>query len=155
MYVLDTSALIAHWYEEPGYDKAGLILECETYCSVLTLMEFLSVMRTRKLTESERERTVIFYEELLDGWLDVDRKIVSAADMLRSRSSPRIPGIDAAIAATAFTHNAVLVHADSHFNALPAELLKTIDIRDPSVSIGTHAVVRERREPYRTGRKRR
>jgi len=43
---------------------------------------------------------------------------------LRECATDRLPTIDSLIAATAAAHNAVLVHRDPHFTAIPAEMLK-------------------------------
>jgi len=128
-HVLDTSALLAHWREEPGYQTVDRLLESTAggvFISAITWLEFQ--LRLRELIPAERTRREVLdlYGELLAEALPVTREVASAAFDLRQRVSQRIPDGDALIAATAKLMGAVLVHRDPHMEAIPTQLVKQI-----------------------------
>ncbi len=133
-HVLDTSAILAHYFEEPGAEEVETIWQdadsCPAIC-VLTIPE----LRTRLLEETgdsnEVERVMELYVDLLSLNLSVDKSVAERATELRSQSPNRIPLVDACIAACASWNGAVLVHRDPHMDELPAEV-KRIRLPDRS-----------------------
>ena len=61
---------------------------------------------------------------LVSELIPVSLPIVLKSIELRRAATARLPHVDALIAATAAHRNAVLVHRDPHFSAIPAPWLK-------------------------------
>lgn len=128
-HVLDTSALLAHFREEPGCDVVEQLLEGnagDVYVSAITWLEFQ--LRLRELIPLERARNEVLaiYDELLEGALPVTREVAQVAFDLRLQATQRIPNGDALIAATAKLVDATLVHRDPHLGAIPVKLVPQI-----------------------------
>lgn len=73
--------------------------------------------------ESELSEIVENYRSLLDQIVPVDENVAFRATTLRQGTWPRLPGVDAIIAATASVQGAVLVHRDAHFLSISDDLL--------------------------------
>lgn len=125
-HLLDSSALLALYFQEPGWDRVANLLNDErstTGLSVLTTMEFWSRLRAVGAESAFQPA----WSKIVDTILDqrpVTMPVVMEALRLRQAASARLPTVDALIAATAAVHGAVLVHRDPHFAAIPTELLK-------------------------------
>lgn len=125
-HLLDTSAWLAHLFQEPGYEQvADLLIDPDNRVgvSVLSLVEVHARMRHVGV-ERRFEEIVGQYQELFAQFLPVDDRIALRATALRQASTARIPAIDALIAATTAHHNAILVHRDPHFGALPESVTR-------------------------------
>ena len=128
-HVLDTSAILAHYFDEPGAE----ILD-ELWSSPANRAAISSVtaaeLRGRLLREStdavETESAVDSYLNDLTVCLPVDRALAELAWQLRLASPGRLPLVDAIIAATARSVGAILVHKDPHLSQIPAGLLEQI-----------------------------
>jgi len=128
-YVLDTSALLAHYRQEPGHDLVERLLEehpHEVYVSSITWLEFHVRLKELIPNQNARAEVLAIYDELLAEALPVSRETARAAFDLREQLPRRIPNADALIAATAKLKGATLVHRDPHLAAIPERLVKQI-----------------------------
>lgn len=128
-YVLDTSALLAHYREEPGHDLVERLLDehpDDVYVSTITWLEFHLRLKELIPNQNAREEVLAIYDELLADALSVTREVARAAFDLRQQLPKRIPNGDALIAATAKLKGATLVHSDPHLAAIPEKLVKQI-----------------------------
>lgn len=131
-HLLDTSAWLAHLFGEPGVEEVNLIFDdaqSEVFVSVLSLPEMYG--RLKALDRQDQWPLVRdTYAELFARVLPVDESIAAAAIEFRSRAQPRLPTIDALIAATAHVHGLILVHRDLHLAAIPAKSLSQLILPD-------------------------
>lgn len=120
-HVLDTSAWLAHLFQEPGYEQVSkLLLEPgnRVGVSVLSLIEVHARMRHLNI-ERRFDDVVAQYRDVFAQLIPVDEAITLRAVALRQSAAARVPAIDTLIAATAAHHSAALVHRDPHLAALP------------------------------------
>ena len=123
MYVLDTSALLAHYLVEEGADFIDSILQRdEVYVAAVTWLE----LRVKLKGEPDAENSARMYEDAVAGTIPITREIAARAFELRERTSTRLPSLDALIAASAATKGYQLIHKDSHFLTIPATFLKQL-----------------------------
>lgn len=125
-YLLDSSAVLAFYFGEPGGKRVREILSEDqsiVRLSVLTMAEFWSRLRAegsaQAFTEDWRQ-----ISELMTEIEPVSMAVVRRSLDLREATPSRLPQVDALIAATAALHNAVLVHCDPHFQSIPVSSLK-------------------------------
>ncbi len=111
-FVLDTSALLAHYREEPGYALVQRILEDET--AEISIVAVSIAEMARKLVNL--------------GIVPIDTALSVRAFELGYACTSRIPLVDAFIAAGASLIDATLIHRDAHFNEIPGDLLKQEDL---------------------------
>lgn len=126
MIVLDTSALLAFYFGEPGEGRVGALLGdagARVCISALTVGEFWSRFRSRGV-EARFDEEWGRVRELLGEIIPVSAEIVLISCALRSATRERLPYIDALIAATAVVRGATLAHRDAHFESIPAGLLR-------------------------------
>jgi predicted nucleic acid-binding protein len=126
-YVLDTSALLAHFLGEPGWETVERLLEKEAdtvFINAVAWLEFQVRLKEVAPDKTKRERALQIYVELLAGALPVTRETAAAAFELRQAAASRLPNSDALIAATARLKGATLVHRDPHLAAIPSRLLR-------------------------------
>lgn len=124
--LLDSSALLAGFFGEPGAERvSGILSDAGTpvAVSVLAAAEFWSRLRAvgaeNRFDDEWRHLT-----EIVSEIIPISLPIVLRAIELRRAATARLPYIDALIAATAADHGAVLIHRDAHFAAIPAHLLR-------------------------------
>ncbi len=120
-HLLDTSAWLAHVFDEPGAEQVTRLFEDPEIVvgvSVLSLLETHGRFRA-KGRGAEYQVMLETYRRLFDRILPVDEAIVLRAMSLRQTAPTRVPTIDTLIAATAAHHAAALVHRDPHLAALP------------------------------------
>jgi predicted nucleic acid-binding protein len=60
----------------------------------------------------------------------LDASATRASLIIQSKTSARLPLVDALIAGCASAHGAVLVHRDPHFDNIPRAQLKTLRLPD-------------------------
>jgi predicted nucleic acid-binding protein len=119
-YLLDTTALLAHYFEEPGADQVAAILEdttAEVLLCALSVAEFARRVNVLLGDPSGARTTALEYAELADEVVPVDTAVAIRAFEIASAAGSRVPLVDAAIAAAAGISNAILVHRDHHFKA--------------------------------------
>jgi len=124
--LLDSSALLAFYFGEPGAERVREILAAEqepVSISVLTAAEFWARLRAVG-AEDRFEQAWSQVSEMVSEVFEVSLPVVLKAIELRRAATSRLPYIDALIAATAAHHDAVLIHCDSHFRAIPEVLLR-------------------------------
>jgi predicted nucleic acid-binding protein len=126
-YLLDTSALLAHYRQEAGGDEVQALFEAdetELIIASLTLTELGRRLRELGASDREVERVLSEYELLFSEIVSLDAAIARAAFAIGSRTPRRLPLADALVAAAAQARDAVLVHRDEHMRPLPAELVR-------------------------------
>jgi predicted nucleic acid-binding protein len=160
-YLLDTSAALAHAYQEPGYERVQALFHDGTAVLMLaapSLLEMETSLTTRIRDDAQREALTEHYGGLLAQVVPVDRTAVLAAIALRNAATKRLPAVDAMIAGCAAANDAILVHRDPHFDAIPASRLKTLrlpDTEDPPTSADVPLMVKETQTKYNVAKRRR
>jgi predicted nucleic acid-binding protein len=128
-HVLDTSAILAHYLREPGAEDVNAILARGPEAagvSLITVVELRGRLAEVTTDAQEAERAFRLYTDTLTTVLPFSRETADAATALRSATRPRLPLVDALIAASAKQHAAVLVHRDPHMAAIPASLVSQL-----------------------------
>ena len=130
-HVLDTSALLAHYLSEPGAEVVNGLLARgpeETGISLITLVELHGRLAELEPDAAEARRVFALYTQTLTTVLPFTRVTAETAMELRRGTQPRLPLVDALIAASAQQHAALLVHRDSHMAALPVNLVGQLQL---------------------------
>lgn len=130
-YLLDTSALLAHHRQEPGFAAVQALFEAddaELILASVSLTEFGRRLRELGATTAEIEQTLSDYQLLFAEIAPVDMAAARAAFLIGSNTPHRLPLVDALIAAVAQLRAAVLVHRDSHLRFIPPELVPQEDL---------------------------
>lgn len=125
-YLLDTSALLAHYREEAGADRVQELFDAPENSILLasiSITEFSRRMAELGAPEQDIGSAVFGYGRLFAEVVSIDFDISKSAFQLGLRASSRLPLADALIAASAASRQAVLVHRDPHFQSLPSDLL--------------------------------
>lgn len=125
-HLLDSSAVLAFYFGEPGAERVREILSDERTpvdLSVLTAAELWSRLRAEG-AEPVFEDAWHRLSELASALVPVSLSVVLRAIELRRAALARLPLIDALVAAAAVEQGAVLVHRDPHFASIPADLLR-------------------------------
>ncbi len=128
-HVLDTSALLAHYFDEPGADAVERLWTSRGprpgICAI-TVAELRGRLEQEMSEAGEAKAAADAYLEELTVCLEVDRAVAELACHIRAATPHSIPLIDALIAATARAVGAVLVHKDPHMARIPTEIVKQI-----------------------------
>ena len=135
LWVLDTSALLAHFLNEPGWETVERLLEKDAgtvHINAIVWLEFQVRLKEVVPDKAKRARVLQIYAELLHGALPVTRETAAAALELREAAASRLPNSDALIAATARLKGATLVHRDPRLAAIPSKLLRQQILPDKS-----------------------
>ena len=130
-HLLDTSAVLAHFLDEPGADVVSRILGGGKKKALLCAPSWAEL--ERQLGElvsdaAEAERVWTPYTQELCGFLPLDEDSVRAAIALRRSAEGRLPLIDALIAGCASANGMELVHRDGHMDRLSAGNLRIISL---------------------------
>lgn len=129
-YLLDTSAWLAHVFDEPGADEVTALFEdaeATIALSALSILEAHARFRVRN-RDADFEEMLENYGPVFTRIYPVDESIVRRAIALRRAGTKRLSALDSLIAATAAQHNAILVHRDAHFMALPSETVTQLPL---------------------------
>jgi predicted nucleic acid-binding protein len=121
-YLLDTTALLAHYLDEPGGTDVQRILEGDDsvfVCSV-SAAEFARRLVVLGCEVDFARSVALEYLELCDETLSVDAAVAIRAFEIGATAGERVPLIDAIIASAAQTKGATLVHRDTHFESMPS-----------------------------------
>ena len=120
-HILDTSAILAHYFDEPGAAQVHAVWQDKTnkpaICA-LTVPELKMRLHVEVNDPVEVNRAVRLYVDELTTVVPVDRAVADEASILRESSRSRLPLIDACIAGCAKLHRCVLVHRDLHMAQL-------------------------------------
>ncbi len=121
-HILDTSAILAHYFDEPGAAKVDAIWQDKNNKPAICALT-VPELKTRLLMElgnqPEAIRAFGLYVDELTTSVPVDRAVADEAAALRESSPSRLPLVDACIAGCAKLHRCVLVHRDPHLAQLP------------------------------------
>jgi predicted nucleic acid-binding protein len=134
-HLLDTSALLAHYFDEAGAAEVDAIWQEPSHnpaICVLTITELRGRLAIEVGSADEIERVLDLYVNQLTSEAPVDRWVAEEAARLREASGGRLPLVDACIAACASRHGCVLVHRDPHFDRLPEESVARLRLPDRS-----------------------
>lgn len=121
-HLLDTTALLAHFLDEAGADQVDALLTRGPATVALAAPTWVELhTRLRELVDDEEIRDSAFhhYTKTLTTLLPLDADATLAAMRLRATTPGRLPLADALIAGTADAAGLILVHRDSHFDAIP------------------------------------
>lgn len=134
-HVLDTSALLAHYFNEPGAGLVEGLWSDETLriaVSAVTAAELKGRLHQEIADDGEATKAADAYLNELSTCLPVDRATAEMAWQLRLVTPGRLPLVDALIAATARVAGAILVHKDPHLSQIPAGLVRQTPLSDNS-----------------------
>lgn len=121
-HLLDTSALLADYLDEPGADQVEALLAQGPGVVALAApswVEFDTRLRELVSETTVRENVFQHYTVSLTTLIPVDSGACLAAIRLRSAAPGRLPLADALIAGTADAAGLILVHRDPHFDTVP------------------------------------
>jgi len=122
-HLLDTSAWLAHVFEEPGSQSVTELFDRQSVAvSVLSLAEMGSRLEALGRA-AEFDALWTAYRDLVDAVVPVSEEVALCANRIRNRTTGRLPVVDALIAASASVHKLILVHRDPHFLGVPGDLL--------------------------------
>jgi len=130
-YLLDTSALLAHYRHETGMQTVQTLFEdreVEVVVASISLTEFGRRLRDLGATLAEVEDILAYYQALFNKVIIIDADVAHAALMIAVITPKRLPLADALIAAAAQHTSAVLVHRDEHMRHVPTELVSQLDL---------------------------
>lgn len=134
-HLLDTSALLAHYFGEAGAAEVNAIWQDPANKPAICVLS-IAELRTRLLTEissvEEVERVYDLYVNQLTASVPVDRRVAEEASRLRESAQRRLPLVDACIAGCAKLYDCLLVHRDPHMDQLPESALLQIRLPDRS-----------------------
>ncbi|MEI8293882.1 MAG: PIN domain-containing protein [bacterium] len=128
-HLLDTSAVLAYYFEEGGADRVQpLLADTKNPPSICCLTELEFWARLKFLGAEAHFGSDWPELSTLLRTLPLDVQIVGRAVEIRRACSDRLPTVDSLIAATASFHNMVLVHRDPHFESIPRKLLRQVSL---------------------------
>jgi predicted nucleic acid-binding protein len=120
-FLLDTSALLAHWRNEAGAERVQAVLDDadnEVQICSLSVTELARRLKALGAEDAEARGTALQYAGLADKVISIDTAVALRAFELGAAGSARLPLADALIAASAAVSGATLVHRDPHFEGL-------------------------------------
>lgn len=130
-YLLDTSALLAHFRDEEGAEKLQDLFDskdAQLLVASVSLPEFARRLRELGMSEQESLHVLDQYLLVLEEVVPVDGPVARGAFEILCKSSERLPLIDSLIAAAARSSDAILIHRDRHIRAIPASMLTQLDL---------------------------
>ncbi len=126
-YLLDTSAILAHYRQEAGWNEVQALFEsdeAELFMASVSLTEFGRRVRDLGAAEPECEAALTLYQLLFSEVVAVDTAVALAAFAIACRTPERLPLVDALIAAAAQAREAVLIHRDGHIRSIPLDVVR-------------------------------
>ena len=130
-YLLDTSALLAHFRDEEGAEKLQDLFDskdAQLLVASVSLPEFARRLRELGMSEQESLHVLDQYLLVLEEVVPVDGPVARGAFKILCKSSERLPLIDSLIASAARSSDAILIHRDRHMRAIPASMLTQLDL---------------------------
>ena len=103
-YLLDTSAVLAHYRNEAGASRVQELIEeagSEILISTPTLVEFRRRMKELGATARVIDHASSSYEQMADGIVPIDKPAAEAAWQLSRSSGRRLPLVDSLISGAA------------------------------------------------------
>jgi predicted nucleic acid-binding protein len=132
-HVLDTSALLAYYLKENGWEVVHQLIfdaTCLPRVSSVTWLEFQTRLPGLTNDPAQRAEVMGLYRDLLGQGIPADDAIAASAYQLRQTAAERLPNMDALIAATAAEHGAILVHRDPHMAGIPSSVVSQLVLPD-------------------------
>lgn len=126
-YLFDTSALLAHYRQEIGWETVQALFEdgeSEIVIASPTLAEFARRLYVLGVADGKIEQVVGEYVLLFSAVIAIDAAVATGAYAIGRQTSHRLPLIDALIAAAAQAAGAILVHRDAHMAAIPGDVIR-------------------------------
>ncbi len=132
-HLLDTSALLAHYLDEPGAEQVSALLAGGRAVVALAAPSWPEL--ERRLAELiadpvEASRVHRHYTRNLCAFVPLDEPATLAAIRIQQACPARLPLVDALIAGCAAYANLTLVHRDPHFAAIPGKHIRTLRLPD-------------------------
>jgi len=130
-YLLDTSALIAHFRDEEGAEELQDLFDskdAQLLVASVSLPEFARRLRELGMSEQESLHVLDQYLLVLEEVVPVDGPVARGAFEILCKSSERLPLIDSLIASAARSTDAILIHRNRHMRAIPASMLTQLDL---------------------------
>ena len=130
-FLLDTSAILAHFRREAGWARVQALFEeegTEILAASVSLTELARRLLELDATVEEVHQAVADYQELLAEVVAVDERVALTAFDIGCQTTERLPLVDALIAAAARERGARLVHRDRHMVAVPSSLVEQLDL---------------------------
>ena len=130
-YLLDTSAILAHYFDEPGAETVASIwgtFHELPRISAISIAELHLRLSREECDSSEIEAAMAAYVHELTVAIPVDRIVAEMAVHVAEAATARVPLVDLLIAASARACNATLVHKDPHFSAIPSGVLEQLPL---------------------------
>lgn len=127
--LLDTTALLAHFLDEPGADQVHQFIEgseTEILICAVSVAEFARRLVALGDSVEEARSRALDYAGLCDAVVPVDTVLGTRAFELAAGAAVRVPLVDSLIAAAAQLNDATLVHRDPHFRKIAS--LRQIEI---------------------------
>lgn len=132
-HVLDTSALLAYYLKENGWEVVHQLIfdaTCQPRVSSATWLEFQVRLSDLTNIPAQRAEVMDLYRALLGQGIPADDAVAARANHLRQIAANRLPNMDALIAATAAEHGAILVHRDPHMAGIPMSAVLQLVLPD-------------------------
>jgi len=129
--LLDTSALLTHFLDEPGADivESHLALGPDhAHVSAPTVVELERRLADLIREAAERDGILSHYCHQLCSVVSIDTAAAEASIRLRRQCRERLPMVDALIAGCAMLHGFVLVHRDDHLASIPKSILRQMHL---------------------------
>ena len=121
MVLLDTSALLAHARQEPGWELVEEHLASgEAWVAAVTWLE-LSIALQQQVGGGVELLDV--YREGVAGTVAISSEVADAAFAIRREASGRLPAMDSLIAGAAKIRGFRLIHRDKHLALIPDDVL--------------------------------
>ncbi len=123
--------MIAHYRNETGGAQIQEILlddSSEVYIASLSIAEFARRLLSLGIDVAMAREEALNYAGMVARVIPVDTALSIRAFELGSAATSRLPLVDAIIAACALTVDAILVHRDPHFDALPSTYPKRLSL---------------------------
>lgn len=131
-YLLDTSALLAHYRAEQGAEQVQALMasdDAEILAANVSIPELGRRLDALGVPQAEVDAVLDGYMLLLSEIVAIDAEIALNALALGRRTPGRMPLVDTLIAAAAQARQAVLVHRDAHLRAVPDTDLRQHDLQ--------------------------
>jgi predicted nucleic acid-binding protein len=132
-HLLDTSAVLAHFLDEPGSEQVAELLAGGPEVAALAAPSWAELdRRLRDIIRDEFEcrRFLLHYTRDLCSFIPLDEKAVLAAIEIQRASPTRVPLVDTLIAGCAISRGLTLVHRDQHMDEIPSDRLTSLRLPD-------------------------
>lgn len=122
--LLDTSALLCHFFDESGADRVdALLVDAEVHLASPTILEFIAVARGRGVSRADAEDALAQWRDVAESVVPITEHVAILGIELRLGVAHRVPTVDCLIAGAARQIGAELIHRDAHLRDVPREFL--------------------------------